>query len=79
MVAEVIRMGSKPYILDGERVSRHAYERAREDHFNLALPKGMLEQVKAHATARGESTRAFIRRAISEAMEQEGEKVKPPE
>ena len=61
-----------PYIVDGKRVSRYEYERAREDHFNLALPKGMLDQVKRHAAARGESTRGFIRRAIAETMERDG-------
>jgi len=73
---EVICTG-KPYIVDGERVSRYVYERSREDHFNLSLPKGHLEKVKRHAAARGESARAFMRRAIAETMEREGNNEPP--
>lgn len=38
----------------------------------IRFPKGQLDTIKAHAAARGESTNAFIGRAISETMERDG-------
>lgn len=50
----------------------HKYTKENYDRFLISMkPKGHLEEVKAHATARGESTNAFINRAISEAMERD--------
>lgn len=41
------------------------------DRINLTLPKGQKEVVQAHAQRMGESTNAFIGRAIAEAMERD--------
>lgn len=49
------------------------YMKENYDRFLLTLrPKGRLDTIKAHATSCGESTSAFINRAISEAMERDG-------
>lgn len=39
------------------------------DRINLTVPKGQREQIRAYATAHGESLNGFISRAIRETME----------
>jgi len=46
------------------------------DRINLTVPKGQKEIVKAHAEAHGESSNAFINRAIGETMERDNAKEK---
>lgn len=41
------------------------------DRINLVVPKGKKEEIKAFAEANGESTNAFINRAIAEAMQRD--------
>ena len=48
------------------------YDAKAYDKTLLRLPKGRLDVVKDHASARGESVNGFIGRAISEAMERDG-------
>jgi len=40
------------------------WDAANLDRLSIALPKGSRETIKAHAAAQGESTNAFIKRAI---------------
>ena len=47
------------------------YVKAKYDRFGLTMPKGNLDTIKAHADSRGESTNAFIGRAITETMERD--------
>ena len=47
------------------------YVKAKYDRFGLTMPKGNLDTIKAHAESRGESTNAFIGRAIQETMERD--------
>ena len=47
---------------------------AHYDRINITVPKGKREVVKAHAEARGESSNAFINRAIDEAIERDNNK-----
>ncbi len=47
------------------------YDAKAYDKTLLRLPKGRLDVVKDHASARGESVNGFIGRAISEAMERD--------
>lgn len=42
------------------------------DRISLIVPKGQKDLIQAHAEAQGESTNAFINRAISETMERDG-------
>lgn len=44
------------------------------DRINLTVPKGKKDEIKAHAEAQGESTNAFINRAINETIERDGAK-----
>lgn len=41
------------------------------DRITILVPKGDKETIKAHAQAMGESTNAFIGRAIAETMERD--------
>ena len=43
------------------------------DRVNLTVPKGKKELVKNHAEAQGESTNAFINRAIDETIARDNE------
>ena len=47
------------------------YMAANYDRVNLTLPKGQKKIIQAHAQAMGESTNAFIGRAIAETMERD--------
>ena len=49
------------------------YMKANYDDIKVRTPKGKRETIKAHAEARGESTNAFINRAIDEAIERDNE------
>ena len=47
------------------------YMKENYDVYQIRMPKGKKDTIKAHAEARGESVNAFINRAIDEAMERE--------
>lgn len=51
----------------------HKYVRANYDRLELTVPKGRKDEIKAHASARGESVNAFITRAIDQTMERDNE------
>lgn len=44
------------------------YEQEKVDRIIFRVPKGMKEQIQLHAEKRGESTAAFLNRAIQETM-----------
>ena len=44
------------------------------DRINLTVSKGEKEKIKTHAEKQGESTNAFINRAIDETMQRDNEK-----
>ena len=44
------------------------------DRINLTVPKGKKETIQAHAAAQGESTNAFINRAIDNQISQDRRK-----
>lgn len=55
-----------------QQASVNKYVKANYDRINVTVPKGRKDEIKAHASARGESVNAFINRAIEETMEREG-------
>lgn len=47
------------------------YVREKYDLYQVKMPKGRKDEIKAHADAQGESVNAFINRAIMEAIERD--------
>ncbi len=54
-----------------QQAAVHRYIKANYDRMELTVPKGRKDEIKAHATALGESVNGFINRAITEAMERD--------
>lgn len=50
------------------------YVKAKYDRFGLTMPKGHLDEIKAHAEAQGESVNGFINRAIDHQISQDRDK-----
>lgn len=61
------------YIVDGERVSADAYNKAKYEDLRVRVLRGKKDAIKAHAGSRGESVNSFIGRAIDETMEHDTE------
>ena len=55
------------------------YMRENYDVFQIRMPKGRKDEIKAHADAQGESVNGFINRAIREAMERDSGVLGPSE
>lgn len=60
---------SKTSSLVKDRYNKKAYDR-----FLVTVKKGVKDEISAHAASRGESTNAFILRAIEETMQRDKEK-----
>ena len=50
------------------------YESEKLDKILLRVPKGNKERIQEHAKAQGESTNAFIYRAVNETIERDNKK-----
>lgn len=50
------------------------YQLEKTDEIKLRVPKGNKERIQEHAKKQGESTNAFIYRAVNEAIERDSEK-----
>ena len=50
------------------------YMKANYDEVKIRIPKGEKQTIAAHAQSRGESTNAFIYRAINETIERDKQK-----
>ena len=53
----------------GNTTYKNSWQRENVDRINLTVPKGDREDIQAFAEDGGESTNAFINRAITDAME----------
>lgn len=53
------------------------YMKENYDVYQVRMPKGQKEKIKAHAEDRGESVNAFINRAIEETMERDTQGKQP--
>jgi len=51
---------------------KNRYNAKAYDRIEVVVPKGQKDIIKAHAASIGESVNAFIFRAITQAMEQDG-------
>ena len=50
------------------------YQKEKLEEIKFRVPKGNKERIQAHAKENGESTNAFIYRAINETIEREAKK-----
>ena len=50
------------------------YEQLKVDRVIFRVPKGMKEEIQAHAESRGESLAGFLNRAVRETMDRDLEK-----
>lgn len=55
------------------------YMRVNYDEIKLRTKKGYRDEIKAHATAHGESLNAFLLRAVQETIENDKKKQDPSE
>lgn len=55
------------------------YVKANYDLYQIKMPKGRKDLIKAHAEAHGESVNGFINRAIQEAIERDNGVLGPSE
>lgn len=63
---------------EARKEGNRKWDAANLDRLSIALSKGSREVIKAHAVAQGESTNAFIKRAIDCQMERDGASGPPP-
>ena len=56
---------------DANRRAVAKYKKENYDQIQLRVPKGRKDEIQAHAEAQGESTNAFINRAITNQMERD--------
>ena len=61
-------------LTDAQKKANKKYQQEKLDEIKLRVPKGEKERIQAHAAAGGESTNAFIYRAINETIEREKNK-----
>lgn len=61
----------------GKAEYKNKWQNENCDRINLTVPKGYKPNIQAHAAKMGESTNAFIKRAIDETMEADGHIIKP--
>ena len=62
-------------ISESQRKAVRKYNDKTYDRVQLVIPKGERVDLKAHATAMGESLNGFVNRAIREALERDKAKI----
>ena len=58
-------------ISEARKRANDKYLKEKVEEFKVRVPKGKKDEIKAHAEAQGESTNAFINRAIDQTMERD--------
>ena len=61
-------MVDKPYVVDGQRLSKDDYNRLKFDRFLLTVEKGKGDIITAYARTRGMSRNEYINKLIDEDM-----------
>ena len=59
---------------EAKRRAKKKFIDEKTDEIKFRVPKGNKERIQEHARARGESTNAFIYRAVNETIERDLEK-----
>ena len=60
-------------ISEARRRANEKFNAKAYDEIKVRVPKGQKEIINAHAQSRGESLNGFIKRAINETIERDGE------
>lgn len=55
----------------GKTEYKNAWQKENVERISFFVPKGKKDEIKAHATIRGESMNKFISRAVAETMERD--------
>ena len=63
-------------VLEARLRANRKYQEEKLDEIKFRVPKGNKERIQEHAKAQGESTNAFIYRAVNEAIERDNKKEK---
>ena len=58
---------------EARKAGNRKWDAANLDRVSVAMPKGRIDEIKAHAEKSGESVNAFINRAIDETREREAD------
>lgn len=58
---------------EARKRANEKYNAKAYDRINIAIPKGEKDKIKAHAEHHGESLNGFVKRAIDETMQRDGE------
>ena len=58
---------------EAQRNAIAKWQKEKVEEIKFRVPKGEKARIQAHAASRGESTNAFIYRAINETIQREGE------
>ena len=58
-------------ITEAQKRATAKWRKEKTDEIRFRVPKGERAVIQAHASRQGESTTAFIKRAIKEAMERD--------
>ena len=66
--------GGGDYVGKTSSKVKDRYNQKVYDEIKIRVKKGMKDQIMAHADLQGESTNAFINRAIDETMQRDNEK-----
>ncbi len=66
-------MPEESKISKAQQKAVHKYVKNNYDRIDITIPKGRKAEIKAHASAHGESVNAFINRAIDETMSRDNE------
>lgn len=59
---------------DAKRRARQKYIDEKTDEMKIRVPKGRKELIQEHAKSQGESTNAFVCRAVNETIERDNAK-----
>ena len=58
-------------VSEAQKISTIKWQKEKTDEVRFRVPKGERAVIQAHANQQGESTTAFIKRAIKETMERD--------
>ena len=68
------KVTGRKMVSDSQKHARNKWISEKTDEIKFRVPKGNKERIQEHAREQGESTNAFIYRAVNEAIERDNAK-----